>query len=234
MSPETLIDILLRTLLVAGVATAIATPPALGLAWLLARREFAGRWLVQTLVTLPLVMPPVAIGVLLLKVLSPQRPWAEGLYALMFGNPLFTWRAAAIAALVMGFPLLVRTSEAAFAAVPRRLELAAMSLGASRLRVFVQVTLPLALRGVLYGIVLCFLRGIGEFGATTLVAGNVPGQTETLSLAIYSRTNSFQDAEALLLCAIASIFALATTVLAEVFLRRTPAEDRHPDTQLER
>ena len=216
------LGITLRTLLVGSVATLVTVPIGIAIALALARRRFFGRSLVQALVTLPMVLPPVAVGLLLLKFLSPQTPWANAIYTALGGNPLFTWRAAAIAAAVMGAPLLIRTAEAAFAGVPRRLELAAASLGASRLRVFFTITLPLAARGVAYGVLLCFLRAVGEFGATTLVAGNIPGQTETLALAIYSREQGRQDAEAMILVAISIAIAVVATVLGEVFLRRPP------------
>lgn len=213
-------EITLRSLLIAGVATAVVTPPSLALAWVLARRDFPGRSVVQGVLVLPLVVPPVAVGVALLLALSPQRPWAGAVQALLGGNPLFTWRAAAIAAAVMGAPLLVRTAEAAFAAVPRRLEQAAESLGSSAWRVFWTVSLPLAGRGVAYGVLLCLLRAMSEFGATTLVAGNIPGETETLSLAIHARVRAGDDAEAALLAGVSVVLAFTATVLAERFCRR--------------
>ncbi len=218
-------DVTRRTLLIGAAATALATPPALLLALLLARGRFPGRVIVQTLVTLPLVVPPVAVGLLLLSALSPLRPWARGLHALLGGNPLWTWRAAVIAAAVMGAPLLIRTAEAALAAVPRRLEHVAATLGASPLRVFLTVTLPLAARGVLYGVLLCFLRAVGEFGATVLVAGNIPGETQTLALAIYARTQAFEDREALLLTATSIGIAAIATLIGEVLLVRSRPAD---------
>ena len=169
---------------------------------------------------LPLVVPPVAVGLILLKALSPRQPWAAYVHPIFGGNPLFTWRAAAIASAVMGAPLLIRAAEAGFAAVPRRLELLAASLGASRWRVFCTVTLPLAARGVAYGAILCFLRALGEFGATILVAGNIPGETETLASAIYSRTQSQCDDQALLLALPAIGIAIIATVAGEFLLRR--------------
>lgn len=213
-------EITLRSIFIASVATLIVTPPSLALAWLLARRDFPGRSVVQSVLVLPLVVPPVAVGVALLLALSPQRPWAGALQSVLGGNPLFTWRAAAIAAGVMGAPLLVRTAEAAFAAVPRRLEQAAASLGSSVWRVFWTVSLPLAGRGVAYGVLLCLLRAMSEFGATTLIAGNIPGETETLSLAIHSRVRAGDDADAALLAGVSVVLALLATLLAERFCRR--------------
>lgn len=222
---ETIWDVTRRTVLIASTATAIATPPGLALAWLLARRRFRGRALVQTLVMLPVVLPPVAIGLVLLELLSPRAPWAGVVFGMLGGNPLFTWRAAVIASAVMGMPLMVRTAEAAFAGVPRRLELVASGLGASGWRVFRTVTLPLAGRGVAYAVLLCFLRALGEFGATTMVAGNIEGQTQTLALAIYAHTVNFEDRDALWLAAIALLIAATATALGEAFLRPAgPAE----------
>lgn len=212
-------EIALRSLIVAGTATLFAAPFGLALGLLLARRDFVGKSLVQTLITLPLVLPPVAVGLLLLQLLSPRAPWAAWVHAMLFGNPLFTWRAAVLAAFIMGMPLLVRTAEAAIAAVPREAELAGISLGAGRLRTAFTVTLPLASRGILYGLLLCFLRGLSEFGATVLIAGNIPGETETLSLAIYARATTFRDDEALTLCLISLCIAFATTVFAESWVR---------------
>lgn len=225
MNPLEIAEIAGRSLLVGAVATALIIPPGLALAWLLARRDFRGRALVQTLLALPLVLPPTAIGLLLLLLLSPQQPWAAWLHALLGGNPLFTWRAAVIASAFMGAPLLVRTAETAFAAVEPAYEQLASMLGASTLRVFFSVTLPLAARGVAYAILLAFLRGVGEFGATSLIAGNIPGETETLALAIYSRAQNHADRDALLLALVAVGIALLATWLGERLLR--PATRPH-------
>src|SRR5262245_63468837 len=175
--------------------------------------------MVQTVIAFPLLLLPVAIALLLLHVLSRRAPVGCAIEQ-FFGAPvLLSWWAAALAAAVMSFPLLVRGAEQGFAGVPRRLEQVASSLGASRSRVFLRITLPLAARGILYGVVFAFARGLGEFGATTLVAGHIPGRTETLALAIYGRIEAFEDGEAALLSLVSVTLALATTGLAERFLR---------------
>jgi molybdate transport system permease protein len=213
------LDITLLTLRVGFVSTAIIVVPGVALGYLLARRDFKGRALVQTLVSLPLVLPPVAVGLALLLVLSRRAPIGRTLEGLFGGPVLLTWWAAAIAAAVMSFPLLVRGAEQGFLGVPRRLEQVASSLGATRWRVFVEVTLPLAMRGILYGVVFAFARGLGEFGATTIVAGHIPGRTETLALGIYGRIESFRDSEALILAGVAVVLAVGVTLLAESVLR---------------
>jgi molybdate transport system permease protein len=216
---DEVVSITLLTLRVGLVSTLIILVPAVLLGYLLARYDFPGRSLVQTVVSLPLVLPPVAIGLLLLHVLSRRAPvgWA---IEQAFGAPaLLTWWAAALAAAIMSFPLLVRGAEQGFAGVPRRLEQVASSLGASRSRVFFRVTLPLAARGILYGVVFAFARGLGEFGATTLVAGHIPGRTETLALGIYARIEQFKDSEAFTLAGVSVVLALLITGLAETLLR---------------
>ena len=219
MTAGEVLDITLLTLRVGLVSTAIILVPGVALGYLLARREFKGRALVQTLVSLPLVLPPVAVGLALLLVLSRRAPIGRTLEGLFGGPVLLTWWAAAIAAAVMSFPLLVRGAEQAFLGVPRRLEQVASSLGANRWRVFASVTLPLAMRGILYGVVFAFARGLGEFGATTIVAGHIPGRTETLALGIYGRIESFRDTEALILAGVAVALAVGVTGLAEGVLR---------------
>ncbi len=223
MTPAGILDITLLTLRVGLVSTLIILVPGVLLGWLLARREFRGRALVQTVVSLPLVLPPVAIGLLLLHLLSRRAPVGRAIESLFGGPVLLTWWAAALAAAVMSFPLLVRGAEQGFAAVPRRLEQVASSLGASRSRVFFAVTLPLAGRGILYGVVFAFARGLGEFGATTLVAGHIPGRTETLALAVYARIEEFKDGEAWALAGVSVVLALVITGLAETVLRRRRA-----------
>ena len=203
------------TLKVALVSTLIITPPAIAVALLLARRDFFGKSLVQTVIALPLVLPPVAVGVMLLMLFGKSGPL--GVLELVF-----TWWGAAIAAAVMSFPLLVRAAEAAFAEVPRRLEQVARTLGTSELSIFFRVTLPLARRGVLYGMVLAFSRGLGEFGATVLIAGNIPGETATLSLGIYSLYEAGHDDAALALIGVSLSLALISILTAERFLRRRP------------
>ena len=188
------------TLRVAAVATAAILPLSVALGYLLARRSFPGKAVVQALVTLPMVLPPVAVGLGLLLLLGRRGPLG-GLWSQLGIEVVFTWWAAAIAAAVVGMPLLVRASEQSFAEVSPRFEQVARSLGAGRFATFFRVTLPLAQRGVLYGVLLCFTRALGEFGATALVAGILPGRTETLALGIYSRVQLGDDRGALALCA---------------------------------
>jgi molybdate transport system permease protein len=206
-----LFDIVARTLRVALVATLTSLPFAIALGYTLARRRFPGRTLVQALVALPMVLPPVAIGLALLVLLGSL---GRGI--------VFTWWAAALAAGVVGFPLLVRACEQSFAGVDPRYEAVSRSLGVGRVATFLRVTLPLARRGVLYGSLLSFSRGLGEFGATALVAGIIPGRTETLSLGIWSRVQLGDDGAALWLCGASFALAFASMLVAEGWLRRTP------------
>jgi len=207
------------TLRVGAVATLAILPPALALAWLLVRRDFPGKPLLRALVTLPMVLPPVAVGLALLWLLGRRGPLGP-LWSSLGIELVFTWWAAAIAAAVVGFPLLTRACEQAFAAVDPRFERVARSLGAGPLRTFLRVTLPLARRGVLYGTLLAFTRGLGEFGATTLVAGLLPGRTETLALGIYSRVQLGDDRAAAILCAVSFAIGLASMWVGERWLRR--------------
>ncbi len=168
----------------AALAVLINILPGAALAWLLARKSWFGKSLIETLVALPLVMPPVATGLILLQLFGRRGPlgaWLE-----RFGIEIvFTWKAVAIAMAVMSFPLFVRGARQAFESVNPRLESVAATLGASRARIFRTITLPLAARGLVAGLVFSFARALGEFGATILVAGNIPGVTTTLSTAIY-------------------------------------------------
>lgn len=219
MSTGEILDAAFLSLRVSLVSTALILLPGVALGYLLARRRFRGRALLQAFVSLPMVLPPVAIGLVLLILLSRDSALGALLERVFGGTILLTWWAAALASAVMSFPLLVMGAQQGFASVPRRLEQVAASLGASRAHVFRRVTLPLAARGIAYGAVFAFARGLGEFGATTLVAGHQPGKTETLALAIYARIEEFEDGQALLLAAVSLFLALAITVTAEVFLR---------------
>jgi molybdate transport system permease protein len=186
---------------------------------LLARRSFRGKALAQALIALPMVLPPVAVGLALLLLLGRRGPLA-GLWSALGVELVFTWWAAALAAAVVGFPLLARACEQAFAEIDPEFERLARTLGHSPLRAFFRVTLPLARRGVLYGTLLAFTRALGEFGATALVAGILPGRTETLALGIYARAQLGEDADALALCAASFAIALAAMLVAEKWLRR--------------
>jgi molybdate transport system permease protein len=219
MSAEELLSITALTLRVGVVATLTILPPAVFLGHILARREFAGKSLLQALIALPMVLPPVAVGLFLLLLLGPRGPLGA-LWSALEVEIVFSWWAAVLAAGTVGFPLLVRASEQSFAEVDPRFEQVARSLGLSSLSTFFRVTLPLARRGVLYGALLSFTRALGEFGATTLVAGIIPGRTETLALGIYSRVLLGDDAGALALCASSFTIALAAMLIGEGWLRR--------------
>jgi molybdate transport system permease protein len=210
------LQILGLTLRTATLSTLLVLPPALLTAWLLARFRWRGKSLVETLVALPLVMPPVATGLILLHLLG-RRGWLHRTFGV---DLVFTWRAVVAAMMVMSFPLLVRAARVAFEEVNPRLEQIARTLGANDARVFVTITLPLAARGIVSGMLLAFARAIGEFGATILVAGNIPGRTSTLSLAIYNLVQLGRDDEAFRLLAISVALAFIAVWVAEGFVRR--------------
>ncbi|KAK0330937.1 hypothetical protein LTR94_030864, partial [Friedmanniomyces endolithicus] len=174
------------TLLIGGVATLAALPPAFVVAWILARWRFPGKVLLDGLVHLPLVVPPVVTGWVLLIAFAPAGPVGAVLERWLGVSVLFRWTGAAIAAAVMAFPLMVRAMRLSIEAVDRRLEQAARTLGAGRWRAYATITLPLSAPGVAAAAVLGFARSIGEFGATITFVSNVPGETATLPLAIYS------------------------------------------------
>jgi molybdate transport system permease protein len=170
-------------------AVLISLPAALALGHLLARRSFTGKWLIQALVDLPLVLPPVVTGYLLLVLLGPRGPVGAFLDRWLALRLVFTWQGAALASAVVSFPLMVRAIRLTFQSIDPKLEVAARSLGASRIDAFCTVTVPLALRGIVAGCVLAFARSLGEFGATIMIAGNIEGKTRTIPLAIFSLVN---------------------------------------------
>ena len=200
-------DALLLSLRVTAVATVIVIAVGLPLAVLLARARFAGKSLLETLILLPLVLPPSVVGFYLLVVLGRDGP----LWRWTGARLLFTWPAAALASAVVGLPLLVQAARAAIAQVDPALERAARILGATELEVFRRVTLPLARRGIIAGLVLAAARAFGEFGATLMVAGNIPGRTQTLPLAIYDAVLAGDVAAA-------NVMVLLMTVLSFVSL----------------
>lgn len=210
---------------VALCATLAILPPGIALGWLLARREVPGRALLETLAALPLVLPPTAVGYLLLRLLARDGPLGER--ALGFDlDLLFTWKGAVLASAVMALPLVVRTARLAFEEVDPRLESMARTLGLGPLRAFAEVTLPLARRGLAAAAVLGFTRALGEFGATVIVAGNIPGETQTLALAIFSDMQVGRDSEAMTLVAITVVLAFAALWTVEILLRRRPRRAR--------
>lgn len=208
------------SLLVGTTSVVLSLPFTVALAYLFARKQFPGKWLFETLVDLPLVLPPVVTGYLLLVALGP-RGWVGG-WLTRWGLPIvFTWRGAAVASAVVSFPLMVRAIRLAFQAVDPRLELAARSLGAGPLDCFLTVTLPLARRGVIAGCLLGFARSLGEFGATVMVAANISGETRTIPLAIYSIANRPGGLEQTWRLVIVSIvLASGALILGDWFERR--------------
>ena len=208
---------------VAAAGTLLILPPGIALGWVLARREWRGKALVETVVALPLVMPPVATGLVLLRLLGRRGlvgRWFENVFGVEI---VFTWRAVVIATAVMSFPLLVRTARLAFESVNPRFEQVARTLGAGSWRAFRTITLPLAARGLVAGAVLAFARALGEFGATIMVAGFIPGRTATLSLSIYHLVQLNRDDEAWGLLAVSVSLAFGALWLSEVLLRRRPS-----------
>jgi molybdate transport system permease protein len=174
---------------VAACATLAGFPLAVALGYLLARGRFPGKWLVELCVNLPLVLPPVVVGYLLLVAFAPHGPVGSILLEWFGVKIVFSWLGAALASLVMSFPLMVRAIRLSFQAIDPRLEMAARSLGASRWAAFLTVSLPMARRGLVAGGMLAFARSLGEFGATIMVAGNIEGQTRTIPLAIFTLAN---------------------------------------------
>src|SRR5690348_6251477 len=209
------------SLRIALVATAWALPFGIAIGWLLARGQFWGKTVLDGLVHLPLVLPPVVTGYLLLLWFGRRGPIGAFLYDHFGVVFAFRWTGAALASGVMGFPLLVRPIRQALEAIDRRLEDAAATLGANRAVVFFTVTLPLALPGIIAGVLLCFARALGEFGATITFVSNIPGETQTLSAAIYTFTQIPNgDAQALRLVAVAIVIALLALIASEWFARR--------------
>jgi molybdate transport system permease protein len=217
-------EVLWTTFLVAGTAGLLVAPLGIATGFALARKSFRGKSLLETIVALPLVLPPTAIGYLLLALFS-RSGWL-GEQALGFDpGLLFTWRAAVLASAVVALPLVARTARAAFEEVEPRYELIARTLGLSRARTFLSVTLPLARRGLLAAVALGFGRALGEFGATVIVAGNIPGKTQTLALAIFSEIQLGDTSAALRLVAITVGIAFVLMWGVERLLRRGPREE---------
>jgi molybdate transport system permease protein len=212
-------DIAIFSATMAMLATAVAVPPAVVLGWLLARRAFPGRSVLETLCTLPLVMPPVATGLILLRLLGRRSPVGQALDAMGI-EIVFTWRAVVIAMAVMSMPIIILTAKAGFQQLNPRFEQMAASLGASPLRVFFRVTVPLASRSLVAAALLGFARALGEFGATIMIAGGIPGQTETLSVAIYRLTEIGREDDAMNLMLLSVVLAFIAMLASNHVLRR--------------
>lgn len=209
------------SLKVAAASVAASLPIGFALAWLLARRSFPGKTLLDAVIHLPLVLPPVVIGYLLLVLFGRRGPigeWLEQTFGIVVA---FRWTGAALACALMGLPLMVRAMRQSLEAIDRRLEAAASTLGASRAWVLASVTIPLSLPGIITGVLLSFARSLGEFGATITFVSNIPGETQTLPLAIYSYTQvPGGDAQAMRLCVLSVLLSLAALLASELIVRR--------------
>lgn len=202
------------SLRVAGVSTLLAFGGGLALAYVLANHSFKGKDLIDAVVTLPLVLPPTVLGYYLLVLLG-REAWLGRLYEQIVGSPLvFTWQGAVVAALLHSAPLLIKTARAALESVDHSYERAARVLGASEWRLFWRVTLPLAWRSILAGAALCFARSLGDFGATLMVAGNIPGRTQTIAVAIYAAVEAGNGHVARVLVLVVSAIAILILTLA--------------------
>ncbi|MCS6964087.1 molybdate ABC transporter permease subunit [Thermoflexus sp.] len=207
---------------VATLATGINLIIGIAVGWLLARRSFPARDLLGALVTIPLVLPPTVLGYYLLVALGRTSPIGQALEAV--GVPLvFTWRGAVVAAAVSSLPLMVQSCRTAFEGVDPELEQVARTLGRSEWEVFRTITLPLAWRGILAGMILSFARALGDFGATLMVAGNIPGRTQTLAIAVYDAVQANDPTRAGILVAVLSVFGVLTLVAAQQLGRRLAA-----------
>ena len=214
-------SLLALTVQVGAVATLINIPVALGLSWLVVKKKVRGSFLLDLLVSVPLAIPPVAIGFFLLLVLGRESPVGSIVHDVLGADLVFTWVAAALASSVVSFPLLARPIMVAMGEVDERLEMSARSLGAGPIRVALTITLPLAYRGILAGVLLGFVRALSEFGATITVAGNIPGKTQTLALAIYTNVQLREDAEAMRLIGVSVVLAVVTLLAHNWLLSRT-------------
>lgn len=221
MLTEYEISALMLSLKVAVVAMLTSLPVGIACAWILARLKFPGKALLDSLIHLPLVLPPVVVGYLLLVSMGRKGFIGEHLYDWFGISFSFSWRGAALAAAIVSFPLMVRAIRQSFEQVDLRLQQAARTLGASRLRVFMTITLPLATPGIISGMVLAFARSLGEFGSTITFVSNIPGETRTIPLAMYSFIETpGAEAQAFRLCAISVIIALLSLMASEWLNRK--------------
>jgi molybdate transport system permease protein len=221
MTPEDT-QVILFTLGMSALGTLLILPPGMALAWTLARGRWPGKAVVETLTSLPLIMPPVATGLILLKLFGRRGLVGAWLEQMLGVQIAFSWRAVVLATAVMSFPLFVRAARVAFEEVDPRLEQIARTLGKNRAQVFCSITIPLSARGLTAGMVLAFARALGEFGATVMVAGNIPGRTATLSLSIYNFVQLGKDDDAYRLLAVSVAIAFGALWLSELWLTRRP------------
>jgi molybdate transport system permease protein len=201
------------TVLMAFLATVLVLPPSIAIGWLLARRQFPGKALLETIVSLPLVLPPVASGLLLLWLFGRRSPLGRFLDSIGI-EVIFTWKAVVIAMMVISLPLVARSARAGIEQVDRRFEDIAATLGARPFRIIRTITLPLAMRGIVAGGILGFSRALGEFGATIMVAGAIPGRTQTLAVGIYTQVETGREEAAWGLVLVSAILAFGAIFLS--------------------
>ncbi len=213
-------EIIVFTLQVCFGSSLIILPPGMALAWWLAKSQSPLKPFIETIVSLPIVIPPVATGLILLDLFGRRGPIGSFVLSTFGVDIAFTWRAVLLATAAMSFPLLVRSARVGFESVNPRFEQIAETLGASYWRVLLTVTIPLAARGIVAGFLLAFARAIGDFGATILVAGNIPGKTTTLALSIYSLVQLGKDGEAFTLVAVSVAIAFVALFVSEQLLRK--------------
>lgn len=218
------LSIVLLSLQIAALAMALVIPIGIATAWLLARKRFRGRFVLEAATTLPLALPPVLVGFVLLWVTGGNSWIGRAINGLFGVDIVFTWVAAAIAAAVVAFPLSVRAFTSAIAGVDSRLEVAARGLGAGPLRVFFTITMPMAYRGILAGVLLGFVRAFSEFGATIVIAGNIPGRTQTVPSAIFTRISTGDDSAVWRLAIVSIVIAVIALGAHNYLLRRSNTE----------
>ena len=223
-------DAILLSIKVALWAVAAGLVPGVAAAYMLARKKFFGKTLIDGLIHVPLVIPPVVTGYLLLIIFSPNAPAGKFLQDIFGLSFAFNWKGAVVASLVMSFPLLVRSVRLSIESVDRGLEDASRTLGAGRIKVFFTVTLPLSMPGIITGCVLAFARSLGEFGATITFVSNIPGETRTLPIALYTLTQTpGTDTAAMRLCIISIIIAVGAISVSEILSRKAAMRLRGDD-----
>ena len=200
--------------MVACVSTSFVAIAGTAIGYVLARFEFPGKNLLDAFLALPLILPPTVVGFYLLGCFGKQGPIGQQIYSITGWSPVFTWQACVISAVVISLPLMIKTSKAAFESLDTKLEDVSLTLGKTRLETIFLVTLPLAARGLIAGAALSFARALGEFGATLMIAGNIPGKTQTLPLLIYQATQTGENQLVLSLVLILSVFSLLLALLS--------------------
>lgn len=207
------------TLKVALIATLLAGAAGIGLGWWMSRRRFAGQSVVDAALMLPMVLPPTVLGYYLIVLIGRNGVFGQYLDRWFGINLIFTWQGAVIAAAIVSLPLIYKAARAAFEDVDGRFAHAARTLGAGEWEVFLRISLPLAVRGIASGLMLAFARAMGEFGATLMIAGNLPGKTQTLSIAVYDAVQAGNDAQALWLTLVISLVCVAVLVASSRLLQ---------------